>query len=341
MIRREPLGVVASIAPWNYPLLMAIWKAGPALAVGNTVVLKPSELTPMTSLKLAEFSADILPAGVLNVVAGHGVAVGVVLVEHPKIAMVSLTGDTDTGQKVLQRAAHTLKKVHLELGGKAPAVVFEDADLPWTGQRMRRSGFYNSGQDCTAVTRIIAHEKVKNKLGDLLTAEMQQIRVGDPLAPQTNMGPLVSRAQQEKVAGMVERGCAAGAEIVAQGDAPDGPGYFYPPTLITGVKQSDEIVQKEVFGPVLTLQTFRNESETLELANDVASGLTASVCTQDVNRAVRVSKKLQFGTVWINNHTRLTPEMPHGGGKHSGDGKDMSSYALEECTQIKHVMIHL
>jgi aminobutyraldehyde dehydrogenase len=340
MIRREPLGVVAAIAPWNYPLLMAIWKIGPALALGNTVVLKPSELTPLTSLKLAEFAAPILPAGVLNVVAGHGVPVGAGLVEHPNVAMVSLTGDTETGQKVLHGAAHSFKKVHLELGGKAPAVVFEDADLEWTAQRLRRSGFYNSGQDCTAVTRIIAHEKVKNKLVHLLTAEMQQIRVGDPLAPQTNMGPLVSRAQQEKVAGMVERACAAGAQIVAQGGAPEGPGYFYPPTLITGVKQTDEIVQKEVFGPVLTLQTFRDESEAFELANGVAYGLTASVWTQDVNRAVRVSNRLQFGTVWINNHTRLTPEMPHGGGKHSGHGKDMSSYALEEYTQLKHVMIH-
>ena len=340
LIRREPLGVVASIAPWNYPLLMAIWKIGPALAVGNTVVLKPSELTPLTSLKLAEFSADILPAGVLNVVTGHGVPVGATLAEHPKVAMVSLTGDTETGQKVLQGAARTFKKVHLELGGKAPAVVFEDADLEWTAQRLRRSGFYNSGQDCTGVTRILAHERVADKLIDLLTAEIRQIRVGDPLAPGTNMGPLVSRAQQEKVSGMVERACASGAKIVLLGDAPEGAGYFYPPTLITGVKQTDEIVQREVFGPVLTLQTFSDECEALELANGVAYGLTASVWTQDVSRAVRVSNNLQFGTVWINNHTRLTPEMPHGGGKHSGHGKDMSSYALEEYTQLKHVMIH-
>ena len=339
LVRREPLGVIASIAPWNYPLLMAIWKIGPALAVGNTVVLKPSELTPLTSLKLAEFSADILPAGVLNVVTGHGVPVGAALVENPSVAMVSLTGDTETGQKILQGAARTFKNVHLELGGKAPAVVFEDADLEWTAQRLRRSAFYNSGQDCTAVARIIVHERLAGKLVDLLTAEMEQVRAGNPLALGTNMGPLISRAHQEKVAGMVERACAAGAKIVVQGETAGRPGYFYPPTLIAGVKQSDEIVQKEVFGPVLTLQTFNDETEALDLANGVAYGLTASVWTQDVNRALRVSNQLQFGTVWINNHTRLTPEMPHGGGKHSGHGKDMSSYALEEYTQIKHVMI--
>jgi 1-pyrroline dehydrogenase len=341
LIRREPLGVVASIAPWNYPLLMAIWKIGPALAVGNTVVLKPSELTPLTTLKLAEFSVDILPAGVLNVITGHGVPVGAALVEHPNVAMVSLTGDKDTGRKILQAAAQTFKKVHLELGGKAPAVVFEDADLDWSAQRLRRSGFYNTGQDCTAATRIIAHKRVAERLVELLMTEMRQIRVGNPLAPETNMGPLVSRAQQDKVAGMVDRARTAGAEIVTGGDRPEGCGYFYPPTLIRGVKQTDEIVQQEVFGPVLTLQTFSDESEALELANGVAYGLTASVWTQDVNRAVRVSNKLQFGTVWINNHTRLAPEMPHGGGKHSGHSKDMSSYALEEYTQVKHVMIHL
>ena len=339
LVRREPLGVVASIAPWNYPLLMAIWKIGPALAVGNTVVLKPSELTPLTSLKLAEFSADILSPGVLNVVTGHGELAGAALVAHPDVALVSLTGDTATGRNLLQAAAPTLKKVHLELGGKAPALVFEDADLAWTAQRLRRSGFYNSGQDCTAVTRILVHKQVADQLLHLLTADMKQIRMGDPAAPETNMGPLVSRAQQDRVAGMVERARAAGGEILSGGERPRAPGYFYPPTLVRAVSQADEIVQKEVFGPVLTLQTFSSETEALEMANGVAYGLTASVWTQDVNRAVRLSNQLQFGTVWINNHTRLTPEMPHGGGKHSGHGKDMSSYALEEYTQIKHVMI--
>jgi 1-pyrroline dehydrogenase len=339
MVRREPLGVVASIAPWNYPLLMAIWKIGPALAVGNTVVLKPSELTPLTSLKLAEFSADILAPGVLNVVTGHGESVGAELVAHPDVALVSLTGDTATGRNVLQAAALTLKKVHLELGGKAPALVFEDAGLAWTAQRLRRSGFYNSGQDCTAVTRILVHKQVADQLLRLLTAEMKQIRVGDPAAPETNMGPLISRAQRDRVAGMVERARAGGGEILSGGERPRGRGFYYPPTLVRAVSQADEIIQKEVFGPVLTLQTFSSESEALEMANGVAYGLTASVWTQDVNRAVRLSNQLQFGTVWINNHTRLTPEMPHGGGKHSGHGKDMSTYALEEYTQIKHVMI--
>ena len=340
LIRREPLGVVASIAPWNYPLLMAIWKIGPALAVGNTVVLKPSELTPLTALKLAEFSADILPPGVLNVITGHGVPVGAALVEHPNVAIVSLTGDIDTGQKILKAASHTFKKVHLELGGKAPAVVFEDADLEWTAQRLRRSGFYNTGQDCTAATRIIVHKSVAEKLLDLLMAEIRQIRLGDPLSPETTIGPLVSRTQRDKVSDMVLRARDAGAKVIAGGRKLDGNGYFYLPTLIVGVKQSDEIVQKEVFGPVLTLQAFAEESEALELANGLPYGLTASVWTRDVSRAVRVSNKLQFGTVWINNHTRLTPEMPHGGYKYSGHSKDMSTYALEEYTQIKHVMIH-
>ncbi len=340
LIRREPLGVVASIAPWNYPLLMAIWKIGPALAVGNTVVLKPSELTPLTALKIAELSAEIFPPGVLNVITGHGVPVGAALVEHPNVAMVSLTGDVDTGRKILQAASHTFKKVHLELGGKAPAVVFEDADLEWTAQRLRRSAFYNTGQDCTAATRIIVHRGVAEQLLDLLMTEIRQIRLGDPFAPETTIGPLVSRMQQDKVSGMVERAREAGGEVIAGGRKPDGHGYFYLPTLISGVKQTDEIVQKEVFGPVLTLQTFAEEYEAVELANGVAYGLTASVWTQDVSRAVRVSNKLQFGTVWINNHTRLTPEMPHGGRKYSGHSKDMSTYALEEYTQIKHVMIH-
>lgn len=339
LIRREPLGVVGAIAPWNYPLLMAIWKIAPALAVGNTVVLKPSELTPLTTLKLAEFSADLFPAGVLNVVTGHGTPVGSALAENPDVAMVSLTGDTSTGQKVLQAASSTFKKVHLELGGKAPAVVFEDADLTWTAQRLRRSGFYNSGQDCTAVTRILAHQSIAEKLLDLVLAEMRQIRPGDPLTPKTNMGPLISRKQKEKVSGMVERAKKAGAELVIPADNSPSRGYFYPPTVITGAAQTDEIVQKEVFGPVLTLQTFREESEALNLANGVPYGLTASVWTQDINRAIRVSNQLRFGTVWINNHTRLTPEMPHGGAKNSGHSKDMSSYALEEYTQIKHVMV--
>ncbi len=340
LIRREPLGVVASIAPWNYPLLIAIWKIGPALAVGNTVVLKPSELTPLTALKLAEFSADILPPGVLNVITGHGAPVGTALVEHPNVAMVSLTGHVDTGRKILQAASHTFKKVHLELGGKAPAVVFEDADLEWAAQRLRRSGFYNTGQDCTAATRIIVHRRVAEKLLDLLLGEIRHIRLGDPLAPETTIGPLVSRTQQDKVSSMVERAREAGGEVIAGGWKPDGHGYFYPPTLIAGVKETDEIVQKEIFGPVLTVQAFGEESEAVELANGVAYGLTASVWTQDVSRAVRVSNRLQFGTVWINNHTRLTPEMPHGGRKYSGHSKDMSTYALEEYTQIKHVMIH-
>ena len=339
LIRREPLGVVAAIAPWNYPLLMAIWKIGPALAVGNTVVLKPSEITPLSTLRLAQLSHGILPPGVLNVVTGHGTPVGASLVEHPDVAMVSLTGDIGTGRKILQAASATIKRVHLELGGKAPALVFEDADLPWAAERVRRSAIYNTGQDCTAVTRVIAHRSIAEPLTEMLLREMDQIRVGDPLDPDTTTGPLVSKAQQNKVAGMVDRALQVGAKILVGGREPDRKGYFYLPTLITDVQQEDEIVQCEVFGPVLTVQTFESEMEALRLANGVPHGLAGSVWTQDLARAIRVSNQLQFGTVWINDHTRLTPEMPHGGQKMSGHGKDMSMYALEEYTQIKHVMI--
>jgi 1-pyrroline dehydrogenase len=339
LIRREPLGVVASILPWNYPLLMAIWKMGPALAVGNTVVVKPSELTPLTALQLAQLSAGILPPGVLNVITGKGDTVGAGLVGHPDVAMVSLTGDVDTGRRVLKSAAQGLKKVHLELGGKAPAIVFADADLEWAAQRLRRSGYYNTGQDCTAVTRILVQRPAAEKLVTFLLREIEQMKLGDPLHPSTTTGPLVSKAQQDKVATMVARSSASGGEIVAGGSRREGKGYFYLPTVIAGVQQCDEIVQKEVFGPVLTVQTFEDELEALALANGVAYGLTASVWTQDVSRALRMSNKLQFGTVWINDHTRLTPEMPHGGGKSSGHGTEMSIYALEEYTQVKHVML--
>lgn len=339
MIRREPLGVVASIAPWNYPFLMAIWKIGPALVVGNTVVLKPSEITPLSALKLAELSEGLLPPGVFNVITGHGVPVGAALVDHPKTAMVSLTGDVTTGQTILRAASQGLKKVHLELGGKAPAIVFEDADLEWAAQRLRRSGFYNTGQDCTAATRVLIQKGAFAAFQQLLKKEIQEIRTGDPLASETTTGPLVSQVHRDRVAGMVTRARSSGAEILSGGQSLKDRGFFYAPTLISGVRQQDEIVQREIFGPVLTMQTFRDESEALELANGVAYGLTASVWTVNISRAMRIAKKLQFGTVWINNHTRLTPEMPHGGGKASGHGTDMSIYALEEYTQIKHVMI--
>jgi 1-pyrroline dehydrogenase len=341
LIRREPVGVVASIAPWNYPIMMAGWKIGPALMAGNTVVLKPSARTPLTALVLAEIAAEILPPGVLNVITGTGAAIGDHLVGHPKISMVSVTGDTDTGKHIARVAADRVKRLHLELGGKAPVVVFDDADLGAVIDNLKLFSFWNSGQDCTAPCRVITGPNVYDNFVADLAASVKTIKWGDPAeGSDIEMGSLIAAAQADKVEGMVDR-ARGSAEVVTGGHRPNRPGAYYEPTVIAGPGQKSEIVQDEVFGPVVTVQRFSDEDQAIAWANDVRFGLAASVWTSDIGRGMRVAKAVQFGTVWINDHFTLASEMPHGGFKESGYGKDQSMYAIEDYTVIKHVMLKI
>jgi betaine-aldehyde dehydrogenase len=338
-VRREPLGVIGAVTPWNYPMMMATWKMGPALAAGNTLVIKPSDTTPASTVRMGELFDEILPAGVLNVVCGDR-ATGAALAAHPIPAMVAITGSTAAGRAVAAATAKNVARAHLELGGNAPVVVFDDADVAAAAEAIATAGFFNAGQDCTAASRVLASQAIADDLAAALAEQAGAVRFSrdeEPDAEDLFIPPINNAEQLAKVSGLMDR-LPAHVQVLAGGSAADGPGFFYAPTVVTGVRQDDEIACNEIFGPIITVQSFADESQALELANDTPYGLASSVFTRDHSRALRMSRALDFGCVWVNCHIPLVAEMPHGGFKESGYGKDLSDYSLEDYTRLKHVM---